>query len=84
MGENSARTVREIADLRDRIDADLDALGEFLPPREEIAQRIVVAAVGGVVAILTLWFFGHRMKVNRQDRRIKRIVQDAVRELDRG
>ncbi|MGH3443570.1 MAG: hypothetical protein ACRDUY_16300 [Nitriliruptorales bacterium] len=81
MGSNATGTLREIAELRDRVDADLDALSEFLPPREELVPRILTAAVGGAVAVLSLWFLGHRMKARRQEQRIKRLVQDAVRDL---
>lgn len=82
MGSNATGTMREIAELRDRIDADLDALSEFMPPREELVPRILMAAVGGAVTVLSLWFLGHRMKVRRQDKRIKRLVQEAVRDLN--
>lgn len=84
MGESAAQTVREIDAIRDRIDRELDALGETLPPPETLKRQLALAAVGSVVAVLSVWYLGHRLKVRRQDRHVKRLVKDAIRELDGG
>lgn len=84
MGESPAQTVREIEEIRDRIDSELDALGEALPPTETLVRRVAVAAVGGAIAVLSLWFLTHRVKVATQDRRLKRLVRQAVEEANSG
>lgn len=81
MGESAAQTVREIEAIRDRIDEDLDALGETLPPPETLKKQAMLAAVGGVVAVFSLWYLSHRLRVRSEDRRVKRLVKEAIEEL---
>lgn len=78
MGADPAATVKDIEETRRRIDAELDALEAVLPPRDELVRRLTYAALGGAVAVLSLWFIANRWKVRRQDRRIRRIVQEAI------
>ncbi len=82
MAEGTARTIREIDEIRDRIDAELDELGETLPPAETLRRRATFAAVGGAVTLLTLWFITHRLRVRLQDRRMRRIIRDAIEEAN--
>lgn len=82
MGADPAGTVSDIEETRRRIDAELDALEAVLPPRDEVVRRLTYAAVGGAIAVLSLWFVGHRLKVRRQDRRMRRIVREAIGEAE--
>lgn len=80
MGENTAATVSEIEEIRGRLDAELDALQATLPPKDEVVRRLTYAAIGGAVTVLSLWYLGHRLRVRRQDRRIRRLVREAIEE----
>lgn len=81
MGESAAQTVREIEAIRDRIDGDLEALGETLPPPDTLKKQVAVAAIGGVVTVFSLWYLAHRLRVRAEDRRVKRLVKEAIEEL---
>jgi hypothetical protein len=80
MGESSSETVKEIEEIRARIDADIDALAASLPPKETLVTRFMLAALGGAILVLSLWFAGNRWKTRRQERRIRRLVRDAIDE----
>lgn len=80
MGENTAATVSEIEEIRGRLDAELGALQATLPPKDEIVRRLTYAAIGGAVTVLSLWYVGHRLRVRRQDRRVRRLVREAIEE----
>lgn len=80
MGQSPDETLREIAAIRDRIDGELDALGDALPPTDELVGRIVIALAAGVGTVLGLWYLAHRMSRARQDRRVKRLVKQALAE----
>lgn len=82
MGEGPARTMREIDEIRDRIDAELDELGEALPPAETLLRKAVLAAVGGATTLLTLWFIVHRIRIRLQDRRVRRLIREAIEEAN--
>ncbi len=82
MGQDAAATVREIEAIRDRIDAQLEELGEALPPREQLVRRVAFAALGGLLAAATLWYLAHRFKVARQDSRVRSLVKQAILELE--
>lgn len=78
MGASSHETVREIAEIREQLDADLDALSATLPPKETVIARLATAAVGGAITVLSLWFIGNRLRRRRQDRRIRHLVAEAI------
>lgn len=80
MGESPSETVREIEDIRRRIDHELDALGDSLPPKDEVVTRLALGATVGVVAVLGVWLIANRIRARRHDRRIQRVVRDAVQE----
>lgn len=82
MGADPAATVKDIEDTRRRIDAELDALEAALPPRDEVIRKLTYAALGGAIAILSVWFLGHRVKVRRQERRVRRIIREAISETE--
>jgi hypothetical protein len=78
VGARTAEKVREIEEIRGRLDAEIGALAATLPPKDEVVRRLTGAAVGGAVTVLTLWYLGHRMRVRRQDRRIRRLAREAI------
>ncbi len=82
MGQDPARTVREIEAIRTRIDNQLAELADAFPPRDELVRRALLAATGAALAAFSLWFIVHRAKVNRRETRVKRLVKDAIRELN--
>lgn len=81
MGARSTRTVREIDEIRERIDSELDALEERLPP-EVIKRRALVVAGGIVLAVAGFWLVTRKVKSKAQDRRVRRMVREALEELD--
>ena len=54
MGQSSAETVREIADIRSRMDSDLSELERRLPRPGIWAKRLVGILVGGGIGALVL------------------------------
>jgi hypothetical protein len=54
MGQNSAETVREIEDIRGRMDADFRELERRLPQPGIWAKRLVGIVVGGGIGALVL------------------------------
>lgn len=82
MSQGPARTMREIDEIRHRIDAELDELGEALPPVETIRRKAALAAVSGAVTLLTLWFLAHRLRIRLQDRRVRRLIREAIEEAN--
>ena len=61
MGQDPDETLREIAAIRERIDGELDALGEALPPTDEIVQKLVIGLAAGVITVLGVWYIAHRI-----------------------
>lgn len=84
MGQDPDETLKEIAQIRARIDRELDALGEALPPTDELKKNLAVGLAIGLATMVGLWFVTNRLKHARQDRRVKRLVREALREHDRG
>lgn len=54
MGQSSAETVKEIEDIRGRIDSNLRVLEDRMPRPAIWAKRLVGIAVGGGIAALVL------------------------------
>ena len=82
MGESATEKVREIEEVRDRLDAELDLLGQRIPPRDALVKRMAMAAAGGAAALFSVWFALHRVKIKLQDRRIRRLVAEALEEAN--
>ncbi len=80
MGENTDQTVKEIESIRAQIDSDIDELAAVLPPREQIVSQLVVAGAAGVVVVLSLWFVARRRRTRKDERRIRRLVREAIDE----
>lgn len=73
MGENSAQTVREIEEVRGRLDGEIRELEERLPP-VHVTKRIAAVALTGTTGTVTFWAL-RKMR----DRRRKKQEPDAVR-----
>jgi hypothetical protein len=69
MGQSAAATVREIEDIRDRLDAEMRELERRLPQPAVWAKRAVGVAVGGGVTGLVL------MSALRRRRKKRRAVE---------
>jgi hypothetical protein len=54
MGQNSAETVREIEDIRTRMDADFRELERRLPPPGIWAKRLAGILIGGGIGAILL------------------------------
>lgn len=80
MGSSSTETVKEIQEIRGRIDSDLDELGAVLPPRDEIVSQLAISALTGAVVIVSIWFIARRRRTRKEDRRVRRLVREALEE----
>lgn len=60
MGEAARQAVEDINATRGRLDAELDALEERLPDREEVVRRTAPAVAAGVLVILVGAWLKHR------------------------
>jgi hypothetical protein len=86
MGQSAAETVKEIEEVRERLQHDLGELQDRLPQPAVWAKRAVGVALGGGVAGSMLWFVMRRRKKSRQPEFIQPVVKvlpdevvDAVR-----
>lgn len=77
MGENSAQTVREIEDVRDRLDGELRELEERLPPAH-VAKRVGAALFTGTTGTVTFWLIRKartRRKAKKAPPPVRAVVQ---------
>lgn len=72
MGQGSAQTVKEIEDVRGRLERNLRELQDRLPQPAVWMKRLVGVAVGGGVAGSVFWFAVRRARRRREE-------PDAVR-----
>jgi hypothetical protein len=84
MGQNAAATVREIEDIRDRLDAEMRELERRLPQPAVWAKRAVGIAVGGGVTGLVLMSVLRRKKRRRRAAEPSRPVQPVVQVVSEG
>ena len=78
MGQSAAATVKEIEDIRGRLDADMRELERRLPQPAVWAKRAVGVAVGGgVTGIVLLSVLRRRRRKRRQGQAIE-IVKPVV------
>ena len=54
MGQSSAQTVREIEDVRERLDGELRELEDRLPPARTV-KRVTAGLLTGTTGTVTLW-----------------------------
>lgn len=54
MGQSSAETVREIEDVRDRLDGELRELEDRLPPARTV-KRVTAGLLTGTTGTVTWW-----------------------------
>jgi hypothetical protein len=76
MGENSAQTVKEIEDVRDRLDGELRELEERLPPAH-VAKRVGATLLTGTTGTVTFWV----LRRARAKRKAKKAPPPAVSTL---
>lgn len=73
MGENSAQTVKEIEQVRTRLDGEIRELEDRLPP-VHVTKKVAAFALTGTTGTMTFWAI-RKMR----DRRRKKKEPDAVR-----
>lgn len=78
MGQSAAATVREIEDIRGRLDAEMRELEQRLPQPAVWAKRAVGVAVGGGVTGLVLMSALRRRRRKRREARPIRIERPVV------
>jgi hypothetical protein len=77
MGENSTQTVKEIADVRERLDGELRELEERLPPAH-VAKRVGAALLTGTTGSVTFWAIRRvrsRRKAKKAPAQVRAVVQ---------
>jgi hypothetical protein len=84
MGQSAAATVREIEDIRDRLDAEMRELERRLPQPAVWAKRTAGVAVGGGVTGLVLMSVLRRRKRKRRAAEPSRPVQPVVQVVPEG
>jgi hypothetical protein len=84
MGQSAAATVREIEDIRDRLDAEMRELERRLPQPAVWAKRAAGVAVGGGVTGLVLMSVLRRRKMKRRAAEPSRPVQPVVQVVPEG
>lgn len=78
MGQNAAATVREIEDIRDRLDAEMRELERRLPQPVVWAKRAVGVAVGGGVTGLVLMSALRRRRKKRRAVKRTEVIRPVV------
>jgi hypothetical protein len=78
MGQSSTETVKEIEDLRGRLEEEIRELEDRLPRPARWAKRLVGVAVGGGVAGTALMMGVRRLRKRRKPAR--RALRNAVPE----
>jgi hypothetical protein len=75
VGENSAATVREIEQTRERLEKELTELQDRLPAPREVAKRAAgIAASGGAVATIALLLIRRRRRKRKEAEEAARIA----------
>ena len=82
MGENSAQTVKEIEQVRDRLDGEIRELEERLPP-VHVTKRIAAVAFTGTTGMVTLWAI-KRMRNRRRKKKEPESMRAVVQVLPDG
>lgn len=80
MGQSAAATVKEIEDIRGRLDAEMRELERRLPQPAVWAKRAVGVAVGGGVTGMVLLAVLRRRRKKRREQPILRPVVQVVPE----
>lgn len=79
MGKSTAATLKEIEEVRHRLERDVAELSKRLPPPVTWAKRLAGLAVGGGVGGSVFWFVVHRVRAGSRRAREKR--EKAEREV---
>jgi hypothetical protein len=74
MGQSSAATVREIEDIRDRLEVEMRELERRMPQPAVWAKRLVGVAVGGGLGAIVVT---RLVKRARERRRLRRVAESG-------
>ena len=75
MGQSSAQTVKEIEDVRERLDGELRELEDRLPPARTV-KRVTAGVLTGTTGTVTLWMI--RRARNRKKKEAESVPMRAV------
>ena len=78
MGESAAQTVKEIEDVRDRLDRSLGELQSRLPAPAAAAKRLIGIAVGGGVGGSVFWFALRRIRSKRREASAAKTARESA------
>jgi hypothetical protein len=78
MGKNSAETVKEIEETRDKIESEIRVLEDRLPKPAAWTKRLVGVAVGGGVGGALFWFGVKRVRNRRKAKKQQPAPVNAV------
>lgn len=78
MGANAAETVREIEEVRDRLQSDVETLEGRLPAPAVLAKRAAGVAVGGGLAGAGFWFLVRKLRGGRRKKQAPAAVQPVL------
>lgn len=82
MGTSAAETVKEIEEVRDRLQSNVEELEGRLPAPAKLAKRVAGIAVGGGVAGAAFWFLVRRMRRDKpQERAVTKAMQPVIQVL---
>jgi hypothetical protein len=84
MGQSAASTVREIEDIRGRLDAEMRELERRLPQPAVWAKRAVGVAVGGGVTGMVLLSALRRRRKKRRAAEPSRVLRPVVQVVPEG
>lgn len=76
MGQSTAETVKEIEDVRERLDGDLRELEDRLPPARTV-KRIAAFGLTGTTGTITLWMIRKR-RANKKKKQQETAAMRAV------
>lgn len=78
MGQSTAETVKEIEDVRERLDGELRELEDRLPPARTV-KRVAALGLTGTTGTITLWMIRRRRaKKKKQETAAMRAVVQVV------
>ena len=78
MGQSTAETVKEIEDVRERLDGELRELEDRLPPARTV-KRVAALGLTGTTGTITLWMIRkRRAKKKKQETAAMRAVVQVV------
>jgi len=77
MGQGSAETVREIEDVRQRLEGELTELEERIPPARQV-KKVAAFALTGTTGTVTLWTIRRVRKRRKQKKAAEKMPMPAA------